>query len=157
MAATPRACIKTIRLCLLPAQAYGLDIGQILAEHGLDPALLSDPYARISHAVVTRLWEDVPARSGDAAFGLHAAERWYAQTMDAMDGAVRYCQTLGDLFRLLARYVRLLHDSGTVAIERLGALARISERWLPPSVIPRHFGEMVMAMWVLRSRRLIGP
>ena len=156
MAPAPRACIKTIRLCLLAGQAHGIDAQQVLRAHGLDAALLSDPYARVSHTLVTQLWEDVPARAGDDAFGLHAAEQWHAQNHDAIDGALGHCQTLGEMFQLLSRYVRLMHDSAAVSIEREGQRVRLAERWLPPAVIPRHFGELVMAMWVLRCRRLGG-
>jgi AraC-like DNA-binding protein len=156
MPACPRVCIKAVRLCLLAAEARGLDPQQILHEYGMDQALLADPYARVPRALVEKLWQEVPERAKDSAFGLHAAERWHEQTLDAFDGALRHCRTLGEAFLLLSRYVRLMHEGGTVEIQRQGDTARITERWAPPSVIPRQFGEMIMAMWVLRSRRLVG-
>jgi AraC-like DNA-binding protein len=157
MPASPRVCIKTVRLCVLTAEAQGLDPRQLLGEYGLTPASLDDPYARVPHALAARLWEEIPARTGDGAFGIHAAERWHAQTLDAFDGALRHCESLGAIFQLLARYVRLLHEAGTIELTRQGDTVRITEHFAAPAVIPRHFGELIMAMWVLRSRRAVGP
>lgn len=157
MPPSPRVCVKTVRLCVLEAEARGLDVQQILGEYGLTPAVVGDPYTRVAHTLAARLWEEVPARVGDHAFGLHAAERWHAHTLDAFDGALRHCRTLGEIFQLLARYVRLLHDAGSIDISRDGGLVRIAERFTPPVVMPRHFGELIITMWVLRARRAVGP
>ncbi len=156
MAFNPRVCIKAVRLCLLAAEAQGLDLKAVQHDYEINQSLLSDPYARVPHALVSRLFEELPNRTGDSAFGLHAAERWHAQTLDAFDGAMHNCRTLGDVFTLLSRFVRLMHEAGRIEIERQGDKVRIIERWMPPATVPRHFSEMVMAMWVLRWRRLSG-
>ncbi len=157
MAASAHVCIKMVRLCLLAAEARGLDGKQLARQFGLDAAALADPYARVPHTLATQLWQEVPELAGDDAFGLHAAERWYAQTLDAYDAAMPHCQTLGEVFRMLSRYVRLMHEGATVEVEQQGQLARVTERFAPPCVVPRHLGELIIGMWVLRSRRLIGP
>jgi AraC-like DNA-binding protein len=156
MVSAPRACIKTVRLCVLAAEAYGLDRSQLLRDFRLSAESLADPYARVPHAVVSRLWHEVPLRTGDGAFGVHAAERWHAHSHDAFDGAIRHAQTLGEVFGLLARYVRLMHEAATIEIERTADAARVSERFAKGVVIPPHFGELIMAMWVLRARQFTG-
>lgn len=85
MPSIPRVCIKTVRLCVLAAEAHGFDPQQILREHGLTAPLLGDVYARVPHSVAHRLWREIPARTGDGAFGLHTAERWHAETLDAFN------------------------------------------------------------------------
>lgn len=68
------ACIKAIRICVLTAAQFGmspLDVAKLLE---LDPELLQDSTARVHHGVVVRAWEELPKITGNANFGLHAAE-----------------------------------------------------------------------------------
>jgi len=161
MGGNPRACVKIVQLCLMTAAAQGLSVPEILREYELDPGQLSDPYTRVSHALITRLWQEIPERTGDAAFGLHAAEHLHNMTFDAFDAALRNCRTGGDILRLLLRNVRLMHEAAVIDLEfettQEGRLLRCTERFLPPAVIPRHLGELIVAMWVLRMRRLLSP
>lgn len=154
--AQPLACIKTVRLCVMSATFYGVDSGQLLREYGLEPAQLMDPYLRVPHELVARLWADVPTRTGDEAFGLHAAERWHGLTLSAFDAAFYHSSSIGDALRTLTRYVRLLHEAGVVQIEQVGDDVVCSERWDCQPEMPHQFREMVIGMWVLRLGRLLG-
>lgn len=157
MGETPRACVKIVQLCLMTAAAKGLAVPELLREYGLDAAQLADPYTRVSHALITRLWNEIPARTGDVAFGLHAAERLHDVTFDAFDAAMRNCRTAGDVLRLLLRNVRLMHEAAVIdlQIDAANSLVRCTERFSPPAAIPRHLGELILGMWVLRLRRLL--
>lgn len=160
MAYTARVCIKAARLCVMTAAARGLEVQALLDEygpHGLDAARLADPYARIPHELLERLFYELPRRLGDDAFGLHAAELGAAATHDAFDAALRNCRTGADVFSMLARYVRLLHEGAVIEIQREPGLVRCAERFPSVASVPPHFAEMVLGMWVLRLRQLLAP
>lgn len=150
------ACIKTVRLCVMSAAHYGLDSERLLGECGLSPGQLLDPYLRVPHELVARLWTEVPRLTGDEAFGLHTAERWHTLTLSAFDGAFYHSRSIGDAMATLVRYVRLLHEAGVVRIEQQGDAVACSERWECQPEMPHQFREMVIAMWVLRLGRLLG-
>lgn len=158
MAYTARVCIKAARLGLMTAVARGLDLQALLDEygrHGLDAARLADPYARIPHELLDRLFCELPLRLRDDAFGLHAAELGASATHDAFDAALRNCRTGADVFAMLARYVRLLHEGAVVELRREPGLVRCAERFPGVASVPPHFAEMVLGMWVLRLRQLL--
>lgn len=48
-------------------------------------ARLADPYARIPHELLDRLFCELPLRLGDDAFGRHAAELGASATHDVFD------------------------------------------------------------------------
>jgi len=156
MPSAPQACIKTIRLCILMAAEYGLSTPELLAEYGIAPALLADPYARVPHALVARLWREIPPRTGDEAFGVRTARRFFQQTLDAFDGAIRHCGSVGEAMGLLSRYARLMHEGAVIEIERTGDTTRCSQRFVCVPEMPRQFCEMVIGMWVLRVKHLHG-
>lgn len=123
-----------------------------LEELGVDPALVSNPDARVPHATLVRAWELAPIRCGDEAFGLHAAERIAALPFDIIDYVTRQCSNIGERVDRLMRYQRLLHDANEVRLEEQGENAHLSMRLRCEPPAPRHLIEFIIGTWVLSTR-----
>lgn len=154
--ATPTVCVRAVRACVLVGTASGLDLRPILEAHGVRHDVLLDPYARVPHALVADLWTQVPARLGDDAFGLHAAEASVDVAFDALDHAIQHCATVREAFARLARFVRILHDAATAAKVLCGDRVRYSHRVACEPAMPRQLCEFIVARWVLILRRRCG-
>jgi AraC-like DNA-binding protein len=149
--AVPEAC-----LIVDTAAAGGVPPEVLLASAGLGSTALDDPDARLSRAGFDRLLEEAVRLSGDINFGLHAAER----TGDGhrLPAPLRYalnsCPTVGDQFRMVARYARLLHADAEMTFSADGSVARMKLD-LPGSgaVARRHLAERWLGATVLLARR----
>jgi AraC-like DNA-binding protein len=149
-------CIKAVRLGVLAAARRGLEPSEALHHLGLAPEVLADPSARVSHEVLVRAWTELPRLTGDAAFGLHAAEQASAAPFDVLDFATAQCATLRDAIEAMVRYQRLLHEANDVRLEVTAGEARLTQRWRLPEAPPRHLSECIAAQWMLRARALLG-
>ncbi len=147
---SPSVSIKAVRICLLAAHARGVAVDP--AELGLGPEL-ADPTARVPHALVARLWVELPERAGDACFGLHAAELVQGHALDVVDYATRTCRTLRESLTTLIRYSRLVHDAYDIRLEEDGTQARYTVRFDCQPPMPRQLLEFILSSWVLRVRR----
>lgn len=150
MRRAPAVSIKPVRICLLAARARGIAVDP--AEFDIGPEL-ADPFARVPHAVVARLWRELPERTGDAWFGLHTAELVQGLAFDVVDFATRSCATLGQSLATMVRYARLVHDAYDIRLDELGAIARYAVRFECKPPMPRQLLEFIMGAWVLRVRR----
>lgn len=154
--AAPTVCVRAVRACVLVGTASGLDLRPILDAHGVGHEVLVDPYARVPHALVADLWTQVPARLGDDAFGLHAAEASIDVAFDVLDHAIQHCASVRETFARLARFVRLLHDAATATMVLCGDRVRYSHRVDCEPAMPRQLCEFIVARWVLILRRRCG-
>jgi AraC-like DNA-binding protein len=96
-------------------------------------------------------------RSGDDAFGLHAAEQIRPGAFDVLDYAIRSSATLGEGLQRLARYHRILHDAAVIQLRREGGAVRLTHT-LPTeaAALPRHPAEFIVAAWVVVARQATG-
>lgn len=137
------------------AAARGVAADGLMAAAGFDAAWLDDPDARMPLAVETRLWDEAARRSGDVAFGLHAAAAIRPGMFQVLDYAVRTAPDLGTALQRLARYNRLLHDVATFDILLQGAVVRIGHRLADPSARPsRHAVEFTLASLVVVAAQI---
>lgn len=137
------------------AAARGVAADGLMAAAGFDAAWLDDPDARMPLAVETRLWDEAVRRSGDAAFGLHAAAAIRPGMFQVLDYAVRTAPDLGTALQRLARYNRLLHDVATFDIQAQGAVVRITHRLAAPNARPsRHAVEFTLASLVVVASQI---
>lgn len=139
------------------AAARGADAAAMTAATGFDPARGLDPDARISLAEETRLWEEAARRTGDDAFGLHAAEMLRPGAFDVLDYAVRTAPTLRASVERLARYNRLVHEVAVFSIRDRDDVMRIEHgfRVTGPSQC-RHSAEFTVASLVVIGTQLLG-
>lgn len=156
-AASPSVCVKVLRVCVMTAAATGLAPEEALRLLGVAPDLLADPAARVPHELAVRAWTEIPRRTGDAAFGLRAAEITVAAPFDVLDHALSHCSTLREALDALIRYQRLLHDANDVRLEEAaGGRVCLSQTLRIPGRPPDHLSDFIAAQWMLRAGRLSG-
>lgn len=110
------------------AARSGVDIAALSKATDFDPALVSDPDARIPLAVETRLWDEAARLAGDVAFGLHAARGLAPGAFDVLDYAIRTAPTLRESLQRLALYNRLVHDAAVFSIADRGDVVRVEHK-----------------------------
>lgn len=150
------ACIKAIRVCALAAGRAGMSPLEVARRLDVDPATLEDPHARVPHALFVRAWEELPALTGDPAFGLHAAELAAGAPSNVVDYVCAQAPTLRASIGRLLKYQRLLLDDNDIALVVADGEARMTTRLRSAGCMPRHFAEFVTATWLLRGRALVG-
>jgi AraC-like DNA-binding protein len=139
------------------AAASGVDPVALQADTGFDARRATDPDARIPLHLEERLWEEAARRSGDAAFGLHAAERLRPGVFDVLDYAVRTAPTARLALERLARYNRLEHDVAVFTLIDRGEWTRIEHGFAHPGATPcRHASEFTLASLVVIGTQITG-
>jgi AraC-like DNA-binding protein len=146
---------QAVRRMVDAAASKGVDVSDFFAAHGLDASRLADPEARFPHAFTIALWEELPRRTGDDAFGLHVAQREPRATHEVIEHVMRHAPTLGECYRRFMRYQRLGHDSGSYLLEVDPPVARLVHAWPGPGALPRHLNEFVVAMLLVLGRRYL--
>src|SRR5690349_7623884 len=99
--------VRVLRPVLAGLQLHGIELAPVLADMGLEPAMLVDPDARVPHGVAIALWDLAVARTGDDAFGLHVAEATDIGVFDVQSYAFASSPTLGEGLERIERYQRL--------------------------------------------------
>lgn len=150
------ACIKAIRVCVLAAGRAGMSPDEVARRFEFDLATLTDPHARVPHALFLRIWEELPALVADDAFGLHAAELVGNMPSNVVDYVCAQVPTLREAIGRLLRYQRLYLDDNEIALTGGAREARLTMRLRASVCTPRHFAEFVTATWLLRARALVG-
>jgi AraC-like DNA-binding protein len=137
------------------AADQGVDPAKLAALAGFDPTLADDPDQRISLETETALWDHAARLTGDAAFGVHAAQRIQPGIFDVLDYAIRTAPTLRVSLERLVRYNRLVHDAAVFRLVDEGDLVRI-EHTLGPVSQSRHAAEFTMAGVVVVGGQITG-
>jgi AraC-like DNA-binding protein len=149
--------VRSVRPVLGRLDGLGLDVPGVVAAAGIEPATLDDADARIPHDVALRLWHEASRRSGDDAFGIHAAESIRPGAFDVLDYATRSSETLGQGLRRLVRYHRILHDAAVVQLAVAGERGVLTHALPEPSaVLPRQVAEFIVAGWLVVARQATG-
>jgi AraC-like DNA-binding protein len=141
-----------VRFLAGAAAAARVDIGDILAAHGVDATRLAETDGRVPHQLGVALWEELPHRAGDEAFGLRLAQRLPRGAYGVLDYAMSNATTLGDSYRIFMRYQRLIHDATPFELIIEGSLARLVHVWRGPGKLPRHLNEFLIASLLVRGR-----
>lgn len=129
----------------------------VLELAGLTAADLEGPEARISQAAHNVVVAELAVRSGDPDFGLHFAERLDLDAFDVVGHLAARSATLGEAFRRVCLFSRILHDAGRVDLEE-----RSDEVTLYPGcrgllhTFPRHGAEFAALGAVMLARRVTG-
>lgn len=140
------------RFLVQVASKIGVDVSDLLARYGVDAEQLRAPDSRVPHEFLAALWEELPRRSGDEAFGLRLAQRLPHGTYDVLDHMMSHAPCLGDCYRGFMRYQRLIHDAGSFSMEEQGSVVRLMHIWRGPGVLSRHINEFILASLLLRGR-----
>lgn len=148
--------ILSVRPVLGWLAANGQDLAPIFIQHGLSPALLADPEARIAHDRAAALWKLAAQLTGARDLGLQIAEAIRPGQFGAIDHAARTSATLGSGYGRMFRYYRVLHDLARTAMD-LGPRHVVLSHDLPlPGGAPRAVSEFVLAAWLVTGRQATG-
>jgi AraC-like DNA-binding protein len=93
------------------AELCGVDARDVLARAGVAPALLLDPDGRIPVHVSMAIWEELRARSGNAALQLTAPMVLPVGAYRVLDYLVGASATVGDGVRRLARFFGIINPA----------------------------------------------
>jgi AraC-like DNA-binding protein len=145
-----------MELALRTAAAAGVDVQALMAELHIPPAVLKDPDGRVPYQLSLDVWRRAPELANDPAFGLHVAERLKLGQLELLDYVLGSSNTLGDFFRQLARYHRLLSDQVQYTLALQGGWFVLARSGLPGVESPRHAIESTIAFAVIRGRTLTG-
>lgn len=155
--AGPTVCIKGLRPPVLwAALRSGSTPEAVLRRLGLPPELLADASARLPHAELCRVWEELADGCADPAFGILAAQLVGAAPFDLIDYALFHSATVRELVLRFARWQRLFHDANEAEFREEGDALVMVQRLRGDPPTSRHLTEFVLLVWLLRLRRVTG-
>jgi AraC-like DNA-binding protein len=151
---------KVIQAIVGFAASAGVSPLELLGAARLDPTLLAGPDTDLLHSQELYLWDQAVRLTGDQDFGLHLAE-WVAgspeEHFDVLAFAERSCATLGEHYRLIGRYLRLVHEGIYLRLEEEPDRVRLVHgHYREPVASPRQPVEGMLALTLLQGRRAIG-
>ena len=94
----------------------GVDTDAVLAEIGMDPALLEGGFSRYSQADVWKLWRKAVELTGDPDFGFKVAAEVRPATFHVVGYSMSCSSTLSKALHRFAYYCRLISDSATATL-----------------------------------------
>jgi AraC-like DNA-binding protein len=151
--------VKTILAVVAYAASVGVPPPELLRAAGIDPSQLLAADAYVPRAQEIRLWDEAVRLTGDHDFGLHLAE-WATRSppdhFDVLSFAARSSATLGELLRLMGRYIRLLHEGVYLSLVEEGDAARLVHGHTPERIGPRQPVEGMLALVVFQARLGVG-
>ena len=126
LGAPPMVSVRMPRICAEALEARGVDVTSFLEGLSIPRSVLYDVEGRVPVEIDLALWAAAPLLSGDECFGLHTAERLTPQTaFDVLGYTLHASASVGDAFRRLVRYNRLLHDVAELDLEVQPDQARV--------------------------------
>lgn len=152
----PHLTARAIRPLVSGLRALGHDPAPLLHAFEIDDATLDDPDARVPMASVVGLLARAVETTGDPDLGLHLAERAEPGSFDVQFYAMISSPTLGDAFRRLSRYQRLIHETTRIELEVEGARAELRHVLPGGAGVPRHSAEFLITAWVRVGRIVTG-
>ena len=144
---TPTALATLGQIVVSLFKMYGLDAAAMFERHGIDPALLSNPNARIPARTWDSLAREAAAHIPDPAFGLRAARCWHPSNLGALGYAWLTSSTLRTGLGRVVRYWRLLGEaSSTRLVESSAGLTIVLARQAPDPVSSAVTADFVMSL-----------
>ena len=150
------ASIRVIRPIVAALGVAGVPAGPILEELGSSPNVMDDPDARVPHELAVRFCLAALQATGDASFGLHAAETLRPGAFDVADYAARASRNLREGLQCLIRFLKLNHDVACFTVEDEGDRASITHSLPGGRVLPRPPAEYLMGSVVVLGRQMTG-
>lgn len=93
-------------------QHYEIDPLSVLAEVGIDPAVMEDSELRLPIRTLSPLWLRCVEVSGDQAFGLRAVRYHQSANLHGIDLALYACATLGEAVQRQVQLAKLITTGG---------------------------------------------
>jgi AraC-like DNA-binding protein len=154
---TPTALATLGQIGARVLEMYGLDAPAMFERRGIDPALLSNPNARIPSRAWDLLARDAASRIPDPAFGLLAARCWHPSNLGALGHAWLTSSTLRTGLGRVVRYWRLLGEASSTRLEESSAgITIVLARQAPDPVSSAVTADFVMSLLVDMCRMNAG-
>ena len=99
----------------------GVDTSMLLRAAGIQRETLDNPDARLPNAVAGALWDRAYELSRDPVLSLHVAEACPVGAYRVIEYAASAARTIGDMFRVGARYFELINSGLKISIDDSGA------------------------------------
>lgn len=146
--------VRVLQGIIAGAVARGVDAAALLTAASLTPAQLADPDARLPAESADRLWHRAARLSGDDLLGIHVAELFGPADLGGLGFAVRSSATVGESYRRIVRYFKLLVAAGAISLHGDGPLVRIQRSMYSDEFRPsRHAHECLFMTLLLIGRR----
>jgi AraC-like DNA-binding protein len=146
--------VNALRLLATALRARGLPVADMLARHGIASHALDDVEARVPIHAACQIWEEAAARLDEPNIGLVVGE-----VAPIGEGVLSYalqaCATLGDAWRLVIRFHRLITDVVEPRLVEERGRARLT--LYTPVVDPlllRHLSDLYLAKFLYSGRTL---
>ncbi len=152
------AAVQNVRLVLAAAVARGVPPARLFAAAGLEPQQMLDPDGRIPAEHALRAWQAAAELSGDPGFGLSVVEHLRPDFLGSLGYAVHASATLGDGFRRLARFFRVVNQYASLELVEDSARAhlRVGVDHDVPADELRHPMECLVSALLVVARRTTG-
>ena len=137
--------VLAIRPAVHALQARGLDPSALVAKRGLTIAVVEEAEARIPYDDVTGLWNDAADLAGDEVFGAATGAKRRTGDLDFYDYLFCTSDTLGEGYRRVCQFVRVLYDQSELRFDRSGGRATLSRLRPPSTPASRHYEEFLFA------------
>lgn len=146
----PTVSIVSTRAVLEAGIRRGVDGTALLASHGLSPAVLADPDARLPAEAVAELWREAAAAAHEPELAVHAAVELPWRAYRVLDYLAACAGTVGEAIALASRYFRIVHDSvhAPIVPRGDGAALRIERACGGP--LPAPYVDYALAAFVSR-------
>jgi len=145
--------VTVLRTIVAAAARRGVDARAFLAELGVAPELVASADGRVRSSVLHDAWRVAELRTNEPLFGLKASQTTALGDFDVLDYVCQSSRTLGDCYRHVERYIRILHEAAVIQVEEQGPQVRITYRaGSHPGGVLRHGAEYILAGLFLRGR-----
>lgn len=142
-----------IRAMLAACQRLGMDGDLLLRSVGVPRATIEDPDARLPNPVAAALWAKAYEISGDPVLSLHAAECCPLGAYKVVDYIGANARTVGEAFRYVARYFKLLNTAVTLSADESGDPVTFDIVGASGGTeVSRPYAEYVLAVFALHMR-----
>jgi AraC-like DNA-binding protein len=146
-----------VRVLMGYLEKHGVDTAPIRRRAALEGVDLAHPEQRLPESVPREVWRLAAEETGDEAIGVHVAEALTPGAVDVLEYAFRASPTLGDGLGQVARYIRVMHDRGTVSLVPEGDGVRLTASVPPGHPVHRQQIEFFFAIWLRLARDTCKP
>jgi AraC-like DNA-binding protein len=135
-------------------EARGIDPEGVFRAAGVDPAVLSISGKRVPVRAALRLWRVAEEMVGDPALGIDVARQMHGTALHALGYAWLASSTLGEGFRRMTRYARVLTELWSLRVDDAAADMRITYVFGPDAPRPADWFQDWLVAGAVRLCRL---
>ena len=145
----PTVAVTSTRAVMEAAARRGVDVGAVLAPHGITGARLRDRHVRLPSAVVLAVWADAARACGEPELPVWAAQELGWGAYRVLDMLAASAATVGQAFEMVSRYFALVHDTIRLPLVASGEGAAMGIT-APRGEIPAPYVDYTLAACVFR-------